>query len=134
MRMARESPGRARPAPRSIPKETTPMRTRTSLLLLAPLALAAAALGSRAQSSFQRARLPGLAPVRYGLALDADRAFYATGDTLQARCTLANWSAEDVASWSLSQGGNGCNFSLRVVDAAEREVWLPGSIVQGSYS
>ncbi len=109
------------------------MRLRTSLFFLAPAMLGLAALVARAQAPFQSARLPAVVPVRWALALDTDRPFYAVGDTLQARCTLANWSAADAASWSLAQG-NGCNARFELLDAAGQTVWEPGSIVGGTFS
>ncbi len=109
------------------------MHLRTSLFFLAPAVLGLAALAARAQAPFQSARLPAVVPVRWAIALDADRPFYAVGDTLRARCTLANWSTEDAANWSLVQG-NGCNVRLELLDAAGQTVWEPGSIVGGTFS
>ena len=72
--------------------------------------------------------------VPWGLTLRTDRPFYRTGDAADVLYTLSNDSGQDAAGWSLSRGGNGCQYRITIVDPLGRTVWQPGSIVNGQFS
>src|SRR5262245_47372101 len=71
--------------------------------------------------------------VRWGVFLETDRPFYAPGDVARVEFRLSNGSTQDAFGWSGVGGGNGCSFRVALEDAAGREVWLPGSVQNGTY-
>ena len=72
--------------------------------------------------------------VPWGLTLQTERPFYRVGDTADVLYTLSNFSGQDAAGWSLTRGGNGCQYRITVVDPLDQVVWQPGTLVNGQFS
>lgn len=106
------------------------MRTPLALLLLLA---SVSALGGLASPLQRTPTIQAGAGGRYGLVLDADRAFYSRGDTVKARIALVNASADLVGGWTPVQGDLGCSFTFRLEDSIGQVVWTPGSPGAGGF-
>ena len=69
----------------------------------------------------------------WAITLGTDEPFYSVGDTLQASFELTNLSGQDAYGMTLSIGGNGCQYRLRILDGTGRAVWQPGSVHGGQF-
>lgn len=97
----------------------------TSLFALVALSLRPPYAAQLTQASVQRDR--------WGITLHTDRPFYAVGEEVQAVWRMSNLTPFDAFGFTLSSGGNGCNFRLTILDAQGQTVWQPGVIVNGQF-
>ena len=90
-----------------------------ALTLLLAAAIVASPAAARRGSGDIRERL------NFGVVLQTDRPFYGVGDTARVFHTPYNYTGELAIEWVSFFGGNGCTFSVEVLDAEGRVVWEP---------
>ena len=69
----------------------------------------------------------------WGMIATTDKPYYQSGETMYARSVLFNATRHPTHSTTPSEGGNGCEYVFRLLDASGDIVWEPGSIVNGNF-
>jgi len=86
-----------------------------------------------AAPAFQQTQVLWTPIVPWGLTLQTDRIYYGVGDTMDARFVIANYTGQAAWGWAPVRGGNGCTYSYSIADPFGQELWVPGSVVNGTY-
>ena len=69
----------------------------------------------------------------WAITLGTDEPFYAVGDTAAVDFRLTNVTGQDAYGMTLSTGGNGCQYRVRILDASGNTVWQPGTVHGGQF-
>lgn len=82
------------------------------------------------------ARVPARIPsslLRWGVILQSDEAFYQAGSTARVTSGIYNLTDQDLEMFFSKFGGNGCSYTMDIVDSQGRVVWQAGQIIGGNY-